>query len=753
MHCTCICLSFPYRNTKGLNITDHETSESSERDTLRQRFSVASHPYLPVVLCSDGYCVTIFKLHPAHCTLPRIVCSLANTCRSILGLREIRSLSKTQTRDNSDECVEESNSLVLGESKQILSCELERLGGCEDGFTASLTLPSSGYFPAVEAGRVCFAGMDDSHCLSHTQDLGQVSGEERGHLARAHLLAAWGMLLSASSFQPGNGIYRSHLSANKAKSLSTGMHIANNVTITALATFPCFVLTPDGSRNNQEYCIASALSLASLDQFDQRCHKIVCKLANTYLMSLLSRLLQEHKRFTSSSNYTLLSMDSYAKFITSSLRHFWKAFQRIVMLVTGLYSTYDSQRIFSLPLLVLKRISNIFSKDLLACNKLAEKMLTSERVSPGMQDGEVTFLHRSVARHIGEAAAILDGISNTLVTHFSHDLSTMAVPTGPNTERNAASDAHNVDLAHRGADHALPHLLQTCQLKQALELVYSLIAQRGDCVSACRISVPGTNLVPPAILAGIYVTHPHLNIMLLTLARCIDAFFSSKKTGAVRFVIPDLPNTSPLKGQISWRHLELESKSITLSVHDQCLSNNWTPTHAVELYLLSGQWYEAAKLSVKMGDWKKGLILCVVCIMCRMEPQSKNSSVTSESVRVERFAQWLAQGKILRALGLSTQKEVPEQVLPDLPYISSILSVCSHGKLNSIGPEVSCLALCRMWRAVGGLPVRVPECIHLPAPPLYYLQPAMSEVRMYTCTYLLYMYICTYVCGCRLPQH
>lgn len=43
---------------------DSSESWASERDPLTQRFSVSVHPYLPVILSSDGYLVTVMQLPP-----------------------------------------------------------------------------------------------------------------------------------------------------------------------------------------------------------------------------------------------------------------------------------------------------------------------------------------------------------------------------------------------------------------------------------------------------------------------------------------------------------------------------------------------------------------------------------------------------------------------------------------------------------------------------------------------------------------
>ena len=342
---------------------------------------------------------------------------------------------------------------------------------------------------------------------------------------------------------------------------------------------------------------------------------------------------------------------------------------------------------------------------------------------------ENEFLRGCVAKHIREAVIILDGVKNTVAAYYSHNPTTPAVLTGWSNTTSACV-ADNVDhVQHELVE--LHQLLQTCQLKQALGLIYSLILQNSDSVKdlpACRISVPGINLIPPTVLAGLKVAQPHLNSMLLTLARFMGAFFCSKTTGAVHCTLPQ-----PLEpvSQLYREHLDVESKSIALSVCEQSLSNIWTPTHAVELFLLSGHWYEAVKLTVKMGDRKKGLMLCIIhIVMCRNMPEEHGRS--SESVKMEQFAKWLAVGEVLRTFGFSRAKKMIRPAVhtaPDLPYISSILSVCEHVGLTMVGPEVSFLLLQRMWRAVRSLPLHVSQDIHLPSPPLYCPQPTFHEVH------------------------
>ncbi|XP_066289690.1 ciliogenesis and planar polarity effector 1-like [Branchiostoma lanceolatum] len=71
---------------------------TSEIDPLKQRFSIATHPRLPIILCSDGYMVTVMQL-PSNLTTPNVLktlCVEANQVLSNLGVRPM--LGATLTR-------------------------------------------------------------------------------------------------------------------------------------------------------------------------------------------------------------------------------------------------------------------------------------------------------------------------------------------------------------------------------------------------------------------------------------------------------------------------------------------------------------------------------------------------------------------------------------------------------------------------------------------------------------------------------
>ena len=63
---------------------DNEVSLSSERDSYKQKFSVATHPTLPMILCSDGYLLTIMKLEETY-SLTSLVTSLVKISKAKLS--------------------------------------------------------------------------------------------------------------------------------------------------------------------------------------------------------------------------------------------------------------------------------------------------------------------------------------------------------------------------------------------------------------------------------------------------------------------------------------------------------------------------------------------------------------------------------------------------------------------------------------------------------------------------------------------
>ena len=423
-------------NKSGVNVTDHETSESSERDPLRQRFSVASHPHLPAVVCSDGYCLTILQLPSSANTLPHLVCSLVHAGHRLVGLTEVQSLHTYYASADVHPPTVGSKSVLHGEA--VLN--IPDLRGRSD----------LGLHHTVSRYSISSVGEGNSHCLPCTKSSEQASDRVRKQLARAYLRAAWSLLLSSGCFQPGNGVYPRVISANQVKSVLSEMKVAWNITVTALASFHSSLM----DRHESDDSIISTLSLAHLDKCDHKSLKMVYKLASSYLMSLLSGLLREHRGFVSSKTHTVLSVKTYLESATTGLRTFWKMFHRIVVQLTEIYGQLGSklQQTFSLLLRILIKICGLLSADMLSCNKLAQEELNSGPEVQGLQRREASILHQSMAESITAASTILCSTKNILTAYFNNSVDTMVVLTG--VEAGSSGEA-GIGSSHEGTHGCL----------------------------------------------------------------------------------------------------------------------------------------------------------------------------------------------------------------------------------------------------------------------------------------------------------
>lgn len=92
----CVIFASPFRPRGSANADSSvalDASLSSEqRDPLRQRFSVAPHPRLPLLLISDGYMVTVLQV-PGQLSCVGLMQGLVTECsHQLKSLKETRCL-------------------------------------------------------------------------------------------------------------------------------------------------------------------------------------------------------------------------------------------------------------------------------------------------------------------------------------------------------------------------------------------------------------------------------------------------------------------------------------------------------------------------------------------------------------------------------------------------------------------------------------------------------------------------------------
>ena len=170
------------------------TSLSSERDGLRQRFSVTTHPFYPVLLCSDGYMVSTMTLSSTF-SLAFLVRSLVTKARVLAGLSPLEDFVVADQQSQSDVHHQHELSMTSG------------------GFTETLNSTCGTVRPlgavGTSSGVLQFVGLDEE--LDQTGktpfELGNSTASSKSlGQSLSTLLTAWGIFVSTDLNRPGNGI-------------------------------------------------------------------------------------------------------------------------------------------------------------------------------------------------------------------------------------------------------------------------------------------------------------------------------------------------------------------------------------------------------------------------------------------------------------------------------------------------------------------------------------------------------------------
>lgn len=371
---------------------NHETSQSSERDTLRQRFSVATHPQLPILLCSDGYSVTVLKLVNGL-SLSQLVTGLATPSQDILGLSQYEikgpdglppcetkrepggvegqsSMAGPETEPSHFQAgsgtIKEENqsagskvvhppSSGVSQHPRLHPLMLHDLGSCLQGsdvestFTTSLMSTGLGFLTGLsglEAGAIHFAGVDSDLDQTHTSTLGKVPLQQVTETAVSQLNAAWGLLVSTGYLEPGNGVYPQDkpLSATEIKAHHSSLHSAAELVISLLSLLVKAQLQATGV-SSLENPLTSALELAStvlsLVSLDSnRSHLAwVLSLSSMILFTLLSFCLESHNQFkaTTATEHTLQSLREFANKVATDVSTTTAFLNEILLQLSNVY--------------------------------------------------------------------------------------------------------------------------------------------------------------------------------------------------------------------------------------------------------------------------------------------------------------------------------------------------------------------------------------------------------------------------------
>ena len=167
------------------------TSLSSERDGLRQRFSVSTHPFYPVLLCSDGYMVSTMTL-PASFSLTFLVRSLVTKARLLAGLSSMEDLPLH----------DQPNRLNVPRQHEMSMTS----GAFTDTFNSSCGSVRPLGAAGTSSGVLQFIGLDEELDRTSKNPLEPAASSKSLAKSLSTLLTAWGIAVSTNLSRPGNSI-------------------------------------------------------------------------------------------------------------------------------------------------------------------------------------------------------------------------------------------------------------------------------------------------------------------------------------------------------------------------------------------------------------------------------------------------------------------------------------------------------------------------------------------------------------------
>ena len=201
-----LCCCFTCRKSQESTLAS--SLSSSERDVLRQRFSVATHPFYPVLLCSDGYMVSTMSLS-ATFSLVTLVNSLVSGSRALAGLSPLIENLDTPSH----------HSIGLKSWHHTLSHSSGLADTMNSSYSSWQPLGAAG----TSSGVLHFAGLDED--LDQTSkallEADVTTSKARIGQSLSMLLTAWSIFVSDGLNSAGNGVASSSWPASQERQEGT----------------------------------------------------------------------------------------------------------------------------------------------------------------------------------------------------------------------------------------------------------------------------------------------------------------------------------------------------------------------------------------------------------------------------------------------------------------------------------------------------------------------------------------------------
>ena len=671
-------------------MTTHETSESSERDALRQRFSVSTHPFSPTLICSDGYCFTVLKLTSP--SLPNIVTSLTNVARSVLGLvpLEVAAEQFDASTGGEDRDGALGSASCFGATQNIATREPDNaLEGTLGG-----TLGASGrggtwgpLDPALlnrEGGVIHFADVVDSDLdptltLTGGASLVRCAGFSISSVTKAlpDLYSAWALLLSCGPLEAGNGAYPSSkfYSNSQVGRLRMTLVRSSVLAVSTLASVVGFLCTSEGKE--WEDVVSTCLELLGLDSLEHARFAHSSLLANALAQVIVSHTLTLHGRMRallcSKLDFQMLldlvgSMGNGVDTITRCLQWVLSSLESTYSPAPNLVGT-DMRFVSSIPLssslFSAGKLLTILLDDLRLCRARMRQWKSRRKEPMVLKCGG---LYRQVRVGIRSSASSVRNLLDAIARLLGPSVSALGMPISWHDKaRKPCCHGDPITLSDDAVSSSLSALyrrLESYDFKCALEIGSSHLFPREAWGSlglvpstslakgvgqSTRVSLTGTTgferIVSDAerMSNKVGVLTEAGAAVLVSLSRFMAAFFCNRRllifpASHPHILPPSSWHVTPpvsVPCGASW-NLELDRSSVTRALSEQGVSSLWSPDYAVQLMLLCGLWEEACEFLSAVGEWKKGLLVAATCysLWHRLDLQHQRDAIKKLSCEI-----------------------------------------------------------------------------------------------------------------------
>ena len=712
-----MCCAFHSRGVSR-KVTDHETSESSERDTLRQRFSVTAHPHLPLLLCSDGYSLTVLKL-PTTLSLPTLLSGLVSSARDVLALPPIEIKGPSVSSSHS-----QTKSLQLQSLHDIAASFSDTTGlGDTLGSSVGSTPHNGGYMPAlsgVEGGGIHFAGLGSTLQFPTPSSDGSVQLST----AMAYLLSAWGMLLTCGVTMPGDGV---PVQGNPGELDSKLCSLEDITSVLLLSILKVLELLRERAKDTHakeslRYFIRSLLSVVPFDTLSQRHLSTVTTLANRVLTEELQKCLKKHHSLKEN-----LTQQAWIEYINSMNRTVSEASDLLDTIIAFMEYTYDYTAMnrrgncFFTPSFLqtdntdqhrdtgsrlhtlfpagslLAKVSQVFQEDINKCEQTVKQQISQAVSESRLHTREMNVLYNQLTKCLNKALVTLQ---------YAQTQARWILPTHGNPVTSNLFKSHKVQK--------LVSKIEAYDIIGALEYVHSLV-NYSEAVSL-----------------------DHSSLKLSTSARTVVHLFCQVMASFFCDKAPFITiSLNP------FHQLSLSRAKLSKAAQNEALLNFWTPDHVLELLQISQFWLEACTFLQMLGEWKKAFFLSSIFVL-----HSKLTRIKKQQhALLKKLAQSIATENLLQCIGLKFitpfSKTDPKRLscLPGLSeshlmrrdiisFVPECLRVCAQAEMDSVLLTVVASLVSEIAHCCREMCVEVPSGLYLPAPPLFCPQPAtQKEVR------------------------